>query len=122
MAENFDNIEATAAGSVNFIAKGGCGALQKEELSGVITESMTLTADKVWLLNGKDAEAMIGTGKAEIVTAAEATQVINRQSDHRIIASMVGGNYLELCAAHPPDCVFCKAEKAGIRCFEGNTR
>lgn len=53
VAENFDNIEATAAGSVNFIAKGGCGALQKEELSGVITESMTLTADKVWLLNGK---------------------------------------------------------------------
>lgn len=64
------------------------------------------------------AEAMIGAGKAEIVTATEATtQVINRQSDHRIIASMLGGNYLELCAAHPPDCVFCKAAKVGIRCF-----
>ncbi len=53
VAENFDNIESNANGSVTFVGKGGCGAVTKEELSGVITESMTLTADKVWLLDGK---------------------------------------------------------------------
>jgi hypothetical protein len=63
------------------------------------------------------AEAMAGVEKAEIVTAAEAMQVVKRQAHRRIIASMVSGKYLELCAAWPPDCVFCKAERAGIRCF-----
>jgi len=63
------------------------------------------------------AEAMAEAGKAEIVTAAEAMQVVNRQSRQRFIASMVSGRYLELCAAWPPDCVFCKAERAGICCF-----
>lgn len=63
------------------------------------------------------AGAMAEAGKAEIVTAAEAAQVINRQARHRIIASMVSGKYLELCAAWPKECVFCKAERAGINCF-----
>lgn len=66
------------------------------------------------------AEAMAGAGKAEIVTAAEAEQLVNRQSHHRFIASKVSGRYLELCAAWPPDCVFCKAERAGIRCIEAH--
>lgn len=64
------------------------------------------------------AGAMAEVRKARIVSAAEAICVIERQSRHRLIASMVGGNYLELCAAWPPDCVFCKAERAGIRCFD----
>jgi hypothetical protein len=64
------------------------------------------------------AEAMAGVEKAGIVTAVEAIQLINRRSSHRFIASMVSGRYLELCAAWPPDCVFCKAERAGIRCIE----
>lgn len=63
------------------------------------------------------AEAMAGVEKAEIVMAAEAIRLINRQSRQRFIASMVSGKYLELCAAWPPDCVFCKAEQAGICCF-----
>ncbi|NTW55282.1 MAG: hypothetical protein HGB15_11145 [Chlorobaculum sp.] len=63
------------------------------------------------------AEAMAGVEKAEIVTAAAAMQVVNRQSRQRFIASMVSGKYLELCTAWPPDCVFCKAERAGIRCI-----
>jgi hypothetical protein len=63
------------------------------------------------------AEAMAGVEKAEIVSAAEAMQVIERQARHRLIASMVSGKYLELCAAWPPDCVFCKAERSGIRCI-----
>jgi len=63
------------------------------------------------------AGAMAEANKAEVVTAAEAMQVVNRQSRQRFIASMVSGKYLELCTAWPPDCVFCKAERAGIRCF-----
>lgn len=63
------------------------------------------------------AEAMAGVEKAEIVMAAEAIRLINRQSRQRFIASMVSGKYLELCAAWPPDCVFCKAEWTGIRCI-----
>ncbi|NTV67005.1 MAG: hypothetical protein HGB06_04865 [Chlorobaculum sp.] len=63
------------------------------------------------------AEAMAEAGKAGIVTAAAAMQVVNRQSRQRFIASMVSGRYLELCAVWPPDCVFCKAERAGVRCF-----
>jgi len=53
-AANFDNIEVNAAtGAVTFIAKGGCGAVTKEEISGTISINTTLTADKVWLLDGK---------------------------------------------------------------------
>jgi hypothetical protein len=63
------------------------------------------------------AEAMAGVEKAEIVTAAAAMKVVKRQAHRRIIASMVSGKYLELCAAWPKDCVFCKAERAGIRCI-----
>jgi len=68
------------------------------------------------------AEAMINAGKARLVDAAVAIAIINRQSRHRIIASMVAGKYLELCSAHPPDCIFCKAERAGIRCFTETLR
>ncbi|MBN1927950.1 MAG: hypothetical protein JW764_00180 [Chlorobiaceae bacterium] len=63
------------------------------------------------------AEAMVDANKAEVITVPEAMQIINRQSPHRIITSMVSGKYLELCAAWPPDCVFCKAERVGIRCI-----
>jgi hypothetical protein len=63
------------------------------------------------------AEAMAEASKARIATAAEAMQVIERQARHRLIASMVSGKYLELCTAWPPDCVFCKAERSGIRCI-----
>lgn len=83
-----------------------CRALHPES-----PETQTVFLDEL-------ADAMAGAGKAEIVTAVEAEQVINRQLRHRIIASMVSGSYLELCAAHPPDCFFCKAERAGIRCFD----
>lgn len=63
------------------------------------------------------AEAMAEAGKAGIVSAAEAERIVNPQSRQRFIASMVSGRYLELCAAWPPDCVFCKAERGGIKCF-----
>jgi len=63
------------------------------------------------------AEAMINAGKARLVDAAAAIAIVNRQANRRLIASMVAGKYLELCSAHPPDCIFCKAERAGIRCF-----
>ncbi len=68
------------------------------------------------------AEAMIGAGKATAVDTSGAESVIERQSSRRIIASMVAGRYLELCAAWPPDCIFCKAERAGIRCFGNSSR
>lgn len=68
------------------------------------------------------ADAMINAGKATLVNAAEAEQSINRQTSYRFIASMVGGKYLELCSAYPPDCIFCKAERAGIRCFTETLR
>jgi hypothetical protein len=64
------------------------------------------------------ARAMSDAGKAEIVPLDEAFQVIESQPGNKFIASMVSGRYLELCAVHPPDCIFCKAEQAGIRCFE----
>ncbi|MGC8774564.1 MAG: hypothetical protein ACP5R6_04795 [Chlorobaculum sp.] len=63
------------------------------------------------------AGAMAGSGKAEVVTVAEAVEIIDRESSQRIIASRVSGKYLELCAAWPKECVFCKAERAGIKCF-----
>lgn len=63
------------------------------------------------------AGAMAEAGKAVIVTVAEAIQVINRQAHCRLIASMVSGQYIEICAAYPPDCIFCKTERVGIRCF-----
>jgi len=66
------------------------------------------------------AGAMAEVGKAVIVSAEMAEAVLNRQMRHRFIASMVSGRYLELCAVHPPDCVFCKAERVGIRCFDRN--
>ena len=68
------------------------------------------------------AEAMINAGKATLVNAAEAVAIVNRLANRRLIASMVGGKYLELCSAHPPDCIFCKAERAGIRCFTETLR
>jgi len=68
------------------------------------------------------AEAMIGAGKAAAVDTTGAESVIDRQSSRRIIASMVSGKYLELCAAWPPDCIFCKAERAGISCFGNSLR
>jgi hypothetical protein len=60
----------------------------------------------------------VEAGKAEIVTLEDAEQLIFRQQRQKFIASMVSGRYLELCAVHSPDCIFCKAERAGIRCFE----
>ncbi|ACF10783.1 conserved hypothetical protein [Chlorobaculum parvum NCIB 8327] len=87
-----------------------CRALHPES-----PETQTVFLDEL-------AEAMAGAGKAEIVTTAEAAQLVNRQSRDRIIASMVSGNYLELCSAHPSDCIFCKAERAGIRCFPETLR
>lgn len=83
-----------------------CRALHPES-----PETQTVFLDEL-------AGAMAEAGKARIVKAADAVGIINRQSSHRIIASMVSGNYLELCAAYPPDCVFCRAERAGIRCFD----
>ena len=82
-----------------------CRALHPES-----PETQTVFLDEL-------AGAMAGVGKAGIVTKAEAIRLISRQAHHRIIASMVSGNYLELCAAWPPNCVFCKAERAGIRCI-----
>jgi hypothetical protein len=67
------------------------------------------------------AEALTEAGKAEIVTPEVAEQIIIRQQRQRYIASMVSGKYLELCAVHPADCIFCKAERAGMRCFEQHT-
>ncbi|NTU53395.1 MAG: hypothetical protein HGA97_06805 [Chlorobiaceae bacterium] len=67
------------------------------------------------------AGVMAEAGKAGIVTAEMAEEVLNRQMRHRFIASMVSGRYLELCAVHSPDCIFCKAERVGIRCFDRNT-
>lgn len=63
------------------------------------------------------AVVMAEAGKAVIVTAEMAEEVLNRQMRHRFIASMVSGRYLELCAVHSPDCVFYKAERVGIRCI-----
>ncbi|NTW54546.1 MAG: hypothetical protein HGB15_07275 [Chlorobaculum sp.] len=57
------------------------------------------------------------SGKEEIVAAAKAEEIIGRQSRHRFIASMVSGRYLELCPTYSPDCIFCKTERAGIRCI-----
>jgi len=68
------------------------------------------------------AEAMIGAGKAAAVDTTGAESVIDRQSSRRIIASIVSGKYLELCAAWPPACIFCKAERAGISCFGNSLR
>jgi hypothetical protein len=67
------------------------------------------------------AEALTEAGKAEIVTPEVAEQIIIRQQRQRYIAAMVSGKYLELCAVHPADCIFCKAERAGMRCFEQHT-
>jgi len=55
-AANFDSVEVDAsAGTVRFVAQGGCGDVVKptEVLSGTITVDTVLTADKVWLLDGK---------------------------------------------------------------------
>ena len=82
-----------------------CRALHPES-----PETQTVFLDEL-------AGAMAEANKAKIVTASEAMQIVNRQAHRRIIASMVSGNYLELCAAWSPDCVFCKAERAGIKCF-----
>ena len=82
-----------------------CRALHPES-----PETQTVFLDEL-------AEAMVEAGKAGIVTAVEAERIVNRQSRQRFIASMVSGRYLELCAVWPPDCVFCKAERAGVRCF-----
>jgi hypothetical protein len=67
------------------------------------------------------AEAMVEAGRAVFVTTEEVELIIVRQQRQKFIASLVSGKYLELCAVHPPDCFFCKAERAGIRCFERNT-
>ncbi len=109
----FRPVWITAEQAVGLILRAGmvaigervCRALHQES-----PETQTVFLDEL-------AEAMAEAGKAGIVTAAEAIRVIDRQSVHRIIASMVSGKYLELCAAWPPDCVFCKAEHAGIRCI-----
>ncbi len=61
---------------------------------------------------------MSESGKAEIVTLEEAIHIIRKQSSEKFIASMIDGKYLELCAVYPSDCIFCKAERVGTRCFE----
>jgi hypothetical protein len=68
------------------------------------------------------AGAMAEVGKVVIVTLEEAIRVIDRQSLSRIIASMLGGKYLELCAAWSPDCIFCKAERAGYPLLRRSAR
>ncbi len=53
IASNFDKVEVDAAsGSIKFIAKGGCGVLSTETLPSSITGAMTLTKDKLWLMDG----------------------------------------------------------------------
>jgi hypothetical protein len=83
-----------------------CRALHPES-----PETMSVFLDEL-------AGAMSDSGKSKIVTPEEAIQVIRNQMNEKFIASMVDGKYLELCAVHPSDCIFCKAERAGIHCFK----
>lgn len=62
--------------------------------------------------------AMIESGRARAATAIEAENALKRHPSHPLIISMVSGRYQEICASHPQECVFWKAEREGLHCLK----
>ena len=63
------------------------------------------------------AESLVKVGHARFATIEQAEETLQKSAAHPIIISKVSGEYMEICASYPPECLYWRAEKRGLHCL-----
>jgi RNA polymerase sigma factor (sigma-70 family) len=63
------------------------------------------------------ADAMVGAGKARMVTKEEALAMLEKYEHNPKVLSKVSGKQLELCCTSPETCIYWNMERRGLACI-----